>query len=464
MNPCDSVLKAGVFNQILVTTTKSLSENLTEWLESIDYNEFQRQQSAGLNIGFPFKGIPVSIGGAFSQNEFDNWKREVSIGSSRQFTEEETMQIFSRSASPAILDAWSTCIKNTIPAGALPGLHHDLISTGEPNFVFEVKWIPNSMSDFPPTVLPGGFQVVGATSSSTFSDGMEIPLAGFSIILTRTSTSGVTIVLNTTKGTITESIPPIPAPPPKLPSITLKLFAASDSKADIAQTTLTVPPEYKILGGGARVNWSGSGNLLTASFPKDEQTWVAKSKAHEYSDPSNIDVWVIALHDPSNEWEVDISSATSAPSPIPSSTATVGNGFVLTGGGAEAHWSTQGSLLTASCPQGSTAWIAKSKAHQFAEDASITAYAIGVRARNGVSGPQMAIFTKDSASAGHPSTEASVDPGYLLVGGGAQANWITQGSLLTASFPNGNEWKVASKDHNFAESCTITAYAIGIKP
>ncbi|MEG4808487.1 hypothetical protein QUA82_11830 [Microcoleus sp. F8-D3] len=454
-----------MFDTILVSTSKSLSENLIEWLESVEYDNFQKAQSLGLNIGFPIKGVPVKLEASFTEDKFKEWKKEISTGSSRQFTEEETMQILSKSASQAILDAWSACMRPG--AGKSPGLHHDLTPTGEPNFVFEVKWIPNSMTDFPPTVLPGGFQVAGATYSITFSDGMEIPLAGFSIILTRTSTSGATIVLNTTKGTITESIPPIPVTPPpapKLPSINLKLFKASGSKADIAQTTLTVPSDYKILGGGARVNWTGGGNLLTASFPKDERTWVAKSKAHFISDPANIDVWVIALHDPRDEWEVDIVTANGAPSDFPSATATVGSKYVLTGGGAEVNWGGPGNLLTASCPQGSGNWIAKGKAHGAPDPASITAYAIGIRARNGVSGPSVKISAGDSASAQHPSTGVSVASGYNLVGGGAQANWKGPGSLLTASFPDGNQWKVASKDHQYVESCTITAYAIGIKP
>jgi hypothetical protein len=465
MNPCDSVLKDGVFDTILLSQSKSLSENLTEWLESVDYGEFQKAQSSGLNIGLPIKGVPVKLEASFTQDKFNEWKKEVSTGSSRQFTEEETMQILSKSASQAVLDAWSHCMG--IGAGMSPGLHYNLTPSGS-DFILEVRWIPNSMTDFPPTVVPPGLQVTGATPSSTFPIGMEIPLAGFSIILTRTGTGSGTIILNTTKGTVNETIPAIPAPTPpapKLPAINLKLFTASGgSKSDTPETTLTVPAGYKIIGGGARVNWSGYGNLLTASFPKDERTWVARSKAHRESDPANIDVFAIALHDPTDEWEVDIFSSTSSPNLIPSASVAVGSKYVLTGGGAEVHWSTEGSLLTASHPEGSATWVAKSKAHINAVDTSITAYAIGIRARNGVSGPSMKVFVKESASAQHPSTEVSVDAGYSLVGGGARVNWTGQGNLLTASFPNGSKWQVASKDHEAPESCTITAFAIGIKP
>lgn len=462
MDRCDAILKDGVFDQILVNTSKSLSGNLTEWLESIDYEEFQKQQSAGLNIGFPIKGIPVSIGGTFSQNEFENWKKEVSSGSSRQFREDEVMQIFNKSASQTILKAWSDCISQTASA---TGLQYDTeVTNGGLDIVFTVRWVPNSMADFPPVVIAGGFQVSGATPKSLFPDGMEIPLAGFSVLMSRNDTSGVKIILNTTKGRADGDVPPLPPLVPVLPKIQLELFKATGNSASHPNVTLTVPSDYKILGGGARVNWSGDGNLLTASFPKDAQTWVAKAKDHSFASPATIDAWAIAIYDPTDLWEVDIFSTTSDSASHPLATANISNSFVLTGGGAAANWSGNGSLLTASYPEGTVGWTAKSKDHVVSESVSITAYAIGIRARNGASGPSVKIFTNTSSPAQHPSTEVSTNSGYSLVGGGAQVNWRGNGNLLTASFPEGNQWKVASKDHSVAESCTITAYAIGIRP
>jgi hypothetical protein len=38
---------------------------------------------------------------------------------------------------------------------------------------------------------------------------------------------------------------------------------------------VTVPTGYKLVGGGARDNWTGAGNLLTASFPETPNTWMA---------------------------------------------------------------------------------------------------------------------------------------------------------------------------------------------
>ncbi|HEY1248150.1 MAG TPA: hypothetical protein VGE97_04115 [Nitrososphaera sp.] len=146
---------------------------------------------------------------------------------------------------------------------------------------------------------------------------------------------------------------------------TVKKFQAVGEKSEGApQTTLTIPEGYKILGGGARVNWSEPGNLLTASYPLNERTWIAASKAHGTKSDAYIDVWAIAIYDPNNQLDVKIFPEDSATSHWPSATATVGKGYVLTGGGAQAKWKVQGSLLTASYPipllrdQMSTQWVA----------------------------------------------------------------------------------------------------------
>ena len=60
---------------------------------------------------------------------------------------------------------------------------------------------------------------------------------------------------------------------------------------------------------GARVNWHGAGNLLTASFPStSNNTWTAFGKDHGagYRDPATITVYAIAIYDPDNIWEVKV--------------------------------------------------------------------------------------------------------------------------------------------------------------
>jgi hypothetical protein len=280
------------------------------------------------------------------------------------------------SASPAIVQAWVTCLG--IEAR---GLSCSYTQNGDHIFTFTARWAPNSITDLPLLVTAGGFQVsAGATFSGVgFPDGSQIQLSGTSVILNRPGTEAVTVVLNTTKGrcevNIPAVVPPPPPTPPVPPPLTLRLFTVQGARANWPQATLTVPSGYKIISGGARDNWTGWGNMLTASYPKDLSTWIASGKDHVVSDLSTINVWAIAVFDPEDKWQVSIQSSTSAVAQHPTGTATVPNGFTLTGGGAFAHWNTQccgGSLLTASYPQDSKTWIAASKDHFVPEAVALT--------------------------------------------------------------------------------------------
>jgi vibriolysin len=72
------------------------------------------------------------------------------------------------------------------------------------------------------------------------------------------------------------------------------------------------------------------------------------------------------------------------------------------------------------------------------------------------------MFSKSGPIAQHPSAEVVVPKGYKLIGGGAIDNWVGEGNMLTASYPSGDRWIAAGKDHQLASPAYITAYALGL--
>lgn len=58
---------------------------------------------------------------------------------------------------------------------------------------------------------------------------------------------------------------------------------------------VNVSDGYVMVGGGAKVNWTGSGNLLTASYPQDTETWWANARDHKEEDPSSITVYCLGV-------------------------------------------------------------------------------------------------------------------------------------------------------------------------
>ena len=164
------------------------------------------------------------------------------------------------------------------------------------------------------------------------------------------------------------------------------LSVTSDPAQHHPTASVTVPAGYKLVSGGARDNWRGAGNMLTASYPSSDNTaWTAYGKDHEagYGDPATITVYAVAIYDPDDIWEVKVFRAGPTPK--------------------------------------SKGWI---------------------------------------------SQDAPLEPGYVMVGGGAEVRYGNEhGTLLYASRPDldGKKWAVAAKDHVEPSAATISAYAIGLK-
>jgi hypothetical protein len=248
-----------------------------------------------------------------------------------------------------------------------------------------------------------------------------------------------------------------------MPVVNIQLFAGTSGVAPHPSIELTVPAEYKIVGGGAIDNWNGQGNLLTASYPRAPNRWFAAGKDHEISSPASITAFALALHDPDNEWEVIITHQTSEPAPHPQAVAILPDAFTLTGGGAFVDWHGGGNLLTASFPSSDHTWEARSKDHDISDPSRITAYAIGARPRSGNKKLMHFINSATGASAPHPNAHVCLDPVWSLSGGGAFDHWNGAGNLLTASFPSGRCWFASGKDHIHSSPAAITAYAVGIR-
>jgi hypothetical protein len=263
------------------------------------------------------------------------------------------------------------------------------------------------------------------------------------------------------------------------------------------ELTYSVDPPFKIVGGGAVINYTGAGSLLTASYPKDIHTWYAAGKDHEVPDEEAITVYVLALYDPNDDWDVIIVQGVCAsPASYPWARVRLPEPYVLTGGGAFVDWHGDGNLLTASYPYPSyldtsgnwVGWEARSKDHQVSDPSTITAYAIGIRAsctnslhptvKNYVVGVQSPVSPvpvpppvieshprADGTDPEHPKPCLGAGGSLTRSGGGAIDNWGGEGNLLTASYPDPTSeqcWVAKGKDHIVSSPAYITAYVIGI--
>jgi vibriolysin len=257
--------------------------------------------------------------------------------------------------------------------------------------------------------------------------------------------------------------------------------------------TLAAPSGGKLVGGGARVNFNGAGNLLVETIPfaapdtSNTGYWYAAARDHEVADPaSTITVYGVVLPDPSNLYYVRMFSQQGAIAAHPSASVSLPAGYVMTGGGCVVTLpaNAAGNLLTGSYPAqsryqkliGGTGpfdrWVCSAKDHDIASPASLTAYVVGVAPVNPSTTrmPVNCVSQATSTVAAHPVVQVAgncLGAHGQLTGGGALARSTDPngaGQLLTASFPvyQGpvKKWEARSKDHVTASPGTVTAYAV----
>jgi len=258
------------------------------------------------------------------------------------------------------------------------------------------------------------------------------------------------------------------------PKLHVRIFEAASAPAQHAEARACVPEGWKIVSGGARVEWTGPGALLTASYP-EANCWVARSKDHIAADTHRVFAYAVAIQDPSNQWDVAVDEMTSGYASHPEASFEASRpGYVMTGGGARVNWETDpshagqivtpvGSLLTASYPDGEQAWAARAKDHIKISRASVTVYVISLKARSGAK-LRTTIFTGQSQVSDAPAASVSVPAPWTMIGGGARVNWHGIGNLLTASYPDGAaSWSGVGKAHLEPSPANLTVYAIGVR-
>lgn len=198
----------------------------------------------------------------------------------------------------------------------------------------------------------------------------------------------------------------------------------------------------------------GINKTTPLSLQAGSTTPFALNAAGEYTDGSGL-------------VKIKLFPGTVGPNQVNIGAVTVDADYVIVGGAAWVSSIESGAYLTESRPDlASNTWRAASKDHQYSDSHVLNITAVGLKIE-GVTPDQlksyMQIFTNESGYSSHPNTSVAVPSNYILLGGGAKVNWSGNGNLLTESYPIGNSWMVASKDHKFASPASITAFAIGIQ-
>jgi vibriolysin len=228
-----------------------------------------------------------------------------------------------------------------------------------------------------------------------------------------------------------------------------------------------------VIGGGATGAETPQGALLTASYPSaDLSAWLVSSKDHDVSNPHRLTGFAIGLKITGMtraqlQSAVRVVSKRSSRVAHPQATASAPAGFLLVGGGFRVNWQPgAGNLATASFPEFSNSWTARSKDHFVSSPATIDSFAICLQARLPAGTLVRGDNSEESPLSQHVEASTRLDDTFALTGIGAEVRWTPPGSLLWRLEPtHGRSQGVTAgaKDHEEPSLATVKAWAIGIR-
>jgi len=164
----------------------------------------------------------------------------------------------------------------------------------------------------------------------------------------------------------------------------ITLRQSTSGRAQHPTQDTQVQDGYTMIGGGAQVQWSAPGSLLTASYPRNGTTWTCAAADHLQPSPATITAYAIGLKCNVGGLRVlqNIQRSSSSPENHPTAGVSPPTGYVLVGGGAVVNYSGAGNLLTASYPRDERTWEARSTDHLQPDPATLDVYAVSLQIVN----------------------------------------------------------------------------------
>jgi hypothetical protein len=164
----------------------------------------------------------------------------------------------------------------------------------------------------------------------------------------------------------------------------VRIFESRPSPAaSWPEQEVTAESGYVMVGGGAKVDFTGHGSLLFASHPVGESktTWHAQSKDHLRPAPAKITAYAVGLKCKAEGVKLHsaVAVARSNKSGSPKAAAAPPAGYKMVGGGAAITFDGAGVLLTGSYPTEDNRWEGRGKAHLEPDSGTITVHCIGLR-------------------------------------------------------------------------------------
>lgn len=212
---CDQVLAGGIFNTTAISSNAAFARTLNEFIYASDFSSHQQAVDAGLSIGTVVFGVPLKLGGSFSNQQKDEWRRKNIQYKTEASQSSYKLDMLFKYASPEVLETWLRCKEIT---QARPGLSSYIQEINNSSAVLHLNWVPSAGDEGgAPVILSssitGGSRADNA-SKPILPDGYKLLQGqdGNLVALIKRPEQVCVVVINTTRGATTCFLRALPKP------------------------------------------------------------------------------------------------------------------------------------------------------------------------------------------------------------------------------------------------------------
>lgn len=169
---CAVALQQGIFNQTNVNSSSQLKTDVDDLIYQSEFKTHSEANAAGFSLGFPVYGVPLQIGGTFSDQQRDTWKKDYVEHHHHILSKEDAYSAATKQVSKDLVDAWLKCISLTSIDG---GLTAGIQPRGRDYVYFWVRYVPLATGEGPAQISV--LQTTGvADKDKPIKVGDKIPL------------------------------------------------------------------------------------------------------------------------------------------------------------------------------------------------------------------------------------------------------------------------------------------------
>lgn len=150
----------------------------------------------------PIYGIPVEVGGSWTEDQRSTWKTENCSSADMKNSFEAATLRYLQTASPIIAGEWGACMAARAPINS--AIECEITRVGE-STVFVARWLRSVGDDKPPTVL--SWVVSGGVCQPALARGEEFSEAPRQVVCQRHEKQDFVAMLETQRGSCWKPVP-----------------------------------------------------------------------------------------------------------------------------------------------------------------------------------------------------------------------------------------------------------------